>query len=71
MARAAALTHCRAEPPITSHRAAAAMAAAVPHSAWQPPAAPEMLARAAVTAPTPPAVRRASRASRSWKPYSS
>ena len=55
-ASAAASAHCWGEPPITSVSAAAAMAAAVPHSAWQPPAAPEMVALVATTPPMPEAV---------------
>ena len=41
------------------------MAAAAPHSAWQPPSAPARVARSATTDPTAPAATRASRISSS------
>ena len=41
------------------------MAAAEPHSAWQPPSAPEMLARVAMVCPTAAATNSASTALRS------
>ena len=43
-------------PPESSTRAAAAMAAALPHSAWQPPWAPARQAFSAMTSPTALAV---------------
>ena len=46
-------------PPAISTSAAAAMAAALPHSAWQPPSAPAMDARNAITMPNAPAVNSA------------
>ena len=58
MAMAQASAHCPGEPPISSARAAAAMAEALPHSAWQPPSAPAMVARWAITMPKAPAVKR-------------
>ena len=51
--------------------AAAAMAAAAPHSAWQPPSAPDMLAWLAMACPTAAAVNKASTASSSVAPRSS
>ena len=44
--------------------AAAAMALALPHSAWQPPSAPDRLAFAAITMPNAPAVKSDMTASR-------
>ena len=40
----AAFKHCSGVPPSSSTHAAAAMAAAEPISAWQPPSAPETVA---------------------------
>ena len=50
-------------------KAAAAMAAALPHSAWQPPVAPAKEARSAITMPMLPATTspRASVSSLSWQ----
>src|SRR5699024_601758 len=45
-------------PPAISTRAAAAIALALPTSAWQPPAAPEMFALFATTKPNAPEVNR-------------
>ena len=57
-ARAMAWAACSGLPPAISVTAEAAMALAEPISAWQPPAAPEMPARLAITKPTAPAVNR-------------
>ena len=54
---------CSFVPPRSDTSAPAAMADAVPISAWQPPAAPEMLARYAITAPMPEATYSASSSS--------
>ena len=62
MAIAAALAAISGVPPFSSTKAAAAMAAALPHSAWQPPSAPAMLACWARTRPMPPAAASASQA---------
>ena len=63
IAMAQASAHWAGVPPISSVSAAAAMAAAVPHSAWQPPWAPAMLARFAAAMPKAPAVNMAITAS--------
>ncbi len=48
----------RGVPPASSTTAAAAIAAAEPHSAWQPPSAPARHALFAITMPTAEAVKR-------------
>ena len=58
-AMATASATCRGVPPQSSVMAAAAMAAALPHSAWQPPWAPATLALFVITMPTALAVNRA------------
>ena len=57
-------------PPASSTMAAAAMAAALPHSAWQPPWAPATQALVAITMPTALAVNRAITQSCSEQPRS-
>ena len=49
IAMAIAWAHCSGLPPASSTAAAAAMALAAPTSAWQPPAAPEIIALLAMT----------------------
>ena len=67
---ATAWAACRGLPPASSTMAAAAMAAALPHSAWQPPWAPATLALAVMTMPTALAVNSAITQSRSVQPRS-
>ncbi len=65
---ASAWADCSACPPISATRAAAAMPLAVPTSAWQPPAAPEMTALLAMTRPIAPAQNSAFTTSSSLAP---
>ena len=46
-------------PPLSSMMAAAAIAAAAPHSAWHPPSAPDIVALTAIISPTAEAVSNA------------
>ncbi len=57
-ANAAACIACSPLPPLISTAAADAMAAATPHSAWQPPSAPETVALRVITAPMPEETKR-------------
>ena len=57
-AMAAAVNTCSGVPPLISTSAPAAMAAALPVSAWHPPDAPDMLAFRAITVPMAPAQNR-------------
>src|SRR5690606_10657866 len=58
MAISAAMSTCSGLPPISSVRAAAAMAEDTPISAWQPPMAAEMVAPFLKILPISPATRR-------------
>ena len=68
---AAACSACAGLPPESSTSAAAAMAAPVPVSAWQPPSAPLMLAPQAMSMPTAPAVRSPAQSAASLQPRDS
>ena len=68
---ATALMHALGPALKSSHIAAADIAEAEPHSAWQPPSAPETLAIVATTIPTADAVNIASTISSSLNPCSS
>ena len=71
IADATAQDACAGVPPASSTIAAAAIAAAEPVSAWQPPSAPATDARFSITSPTAAAVNMLITTARSSQPSSS